>query len=41
MMKRGSEVKSRIGMGNVFDGVFVTVDGVGVIFQLGRYGHSG
>jgi hypothetical protein len=37
-MRRGSEVKSRIGMGDAIDGVFV--DGVNVVFQLCRYGHD-
>jgi hypothetical protein len=36
--RRGSEKKSRIGMGDAIDGVFV--DGANVVFQLGRYAHD-
>jgi hypothetical protein len=39
MMRRESEVKSWIGMGDVIDGVLV--DSVNVGFQLGKYGHDG
>jgi hypothetical protein len=39
MMRRGSEVKSRIGMGDAIERVFV--DAANVVFQLGRYGHDG